>query len=29
MRPDYNHKIFDDKRLFYFLLVETLAMDHA
>jgi len=27
MRPDYIHKIFDDKRLHYFLLMEALAMD--
>jgi len=27
MRPDYIHKIFDDKRLCYFLLMEALAMD--
>jgi len=29
MRPDYTHKIFDDKRLHYFLLMEALAMDAA
>jgi hypothetical protein len=29
MRPDYIHKIFDDKRLCYFLLMEALAMDAA
>jgi hypothetical protein len=27
MLPDYPHKIFDDKRLDYFLLMEALAMD--
>jgi hypothetical protein len=27
MLPDYPHKIFDDKRLHYFLLMEALAMD--
>jgi hypothetical protein len=27
MKPDYPHKIFDDKRLDYFLLMEALAMD--
>ena len=27
MRPDYIHKIFGDKRLHYFLLMEALAMD--
>jgi hypothetical protein len=27
MHPDYPHKIFDDKRLHYFLLMEALAMD--
>jgi hypothetical protein len=26
MHPDYPHKIFDDKRLDYFLLMEALAM---
>jgi len=29
MKPDYPHKIFDDKRLDYFLLMEALAMDAA
>jgi len=29
MLPDYPHKIFDDKRLDYFLLMEALAMDAA
>jgi hypothetical protein len=27
MRPDYDHKIFNDKRAGYFLLMEALAMD--
>lgn len=27
MRPDHIHKIFDDKRLCYVLLMEALAMD--
>ncbi len=27
MLPDYPHKIFDDKRLCYFLLMEALAME--
>jgi hypothetical protein len=27
MLPDYPHKIFDDKRGRYFLLMEALAMD--
>ena len=27
MLPDYPHKIFDDKRLYYFLLMEALAME--
>jgi hypothetical protein len=27
MLPDYPHKIFDDKRGYYFLLMEALAMD--
>jgi hypothetical protein len=27
MLPDYPHKIFDDKRGCYFLLMEALAMD--
>ena len=25
MRPDYSHKIFDDKRLHHFLLTEVLT----
>jgi hypothetical protein len=25
MRPDYSHKIFDDKRLHHFLLMEALT----
>jgi hypothetical protein len=29
MHPDYPHKIFDDKRLDYSLLMEALAMDAA
>lgn len=28
MRPDYPHKKFQDKRLCYSLLMETLAMGH-
>jgi len=27
MRPDYDHKIFNDKRMGYCLLMEALAMD--
>lgn len=27
MRPDYDHKIFNDKRVGYSLLMEALAMD--
>lgn len=27
MRPDYDHKIFNDKRVNYSLLMEALAMD--
>lgn len=27
MRPDYPHKIFDDKRIHYCLLIEALAME--
>ena len=27
MMPDHPHKIFGDKRLHYFLLMEALAMD--
>lgn len=27
MRPDYDHKVFNDKRLGYSLLMEALAMD--
>jgi hypothetical protein len=27
MLPDYPHKIFTDKRLCYFLLMQALAMD--
>jgi hypothetical protein len=27
MLPDYPHKIFADKRLYYCLLMETLAME--
>jgi len=29
MQPDYPHKIFDDKRLPHFLLVEALAREAA
>jgi hypothetical protein len=29
MSPDYPHKIFNDKRAFYCLLMETLAMGAA
>jgi len=27
MQPDYPHKVFNDKRMGYFLLMEALAMD--
>lgn len=27
MRPDYPHKVFDDKRMNYCLLIEALAME--
>jgi hypothetical protein len=27
MLPDYAHKVFDDKRIVYCLLMEALAMD--
>jgi hypothetical protein len=27
MKPDYAHKIFDDKRLHHFLLMEALARE--
>lgn len=27
MRPDYDHKVFNDKRVGYCLLMEALAMD--
>ncbi|WP_262707708.1 hypothetical protein [Paraflavitalea soli] len=27
MRPDYDHKLFSDKRMGYCLLMEALAMD--
>jgi hypothetical protein len=27
MQPDYAHKVFNDKRMGYFLLMEALAMD--
>jgi hypothetical protein len=27
MTPDYSHKIFPDKRMGYYLLMEALAMD--
>ncbi|MCS3799167.1 hypothetical protein GGD38_004539 [Chitinophagaceae bacterium OAS944] len=27
MKPDYPHKVFNDKRMGYFLLMEALAMD--
>jgi hypothetical protein len=27
MQPDYPHKVFNDKRMDYFLLMEALAMD--
>ena len=27
MKPDYPHKVFNDKRIGYFLLMEALAMD--
>jgi hypothetical protein len=29
MQPDYPHKRFSDKRMFYCLLMETLAIDIA
>jgi hypothetical protein len=29
MMPDYPHKLFNDKRVQYILLMTTLAMDHA
>jgi hypothetical protein len=29
MRPDYAHKIFKDERSYFFLLMETIAMDTA
>jgi hypothetical protein len=28
MQPDYPHKVFNDKRMGYFLLMEALAMDN-
>jgi hypothetical protein len=29
MQPDYPHKVFNDKRMGYCLLMEALAMDSA